>query len=486
MADEYIEEIIRKGDDGSDIIHAICKQTHGFNKRVVEIDSSTGGLTGVRFPKNKNVVIHSAGGDPAIEDTSEYIASLVDRLVEQAHDIGVKPIAMTDTMDVPVIDLDVIRTAAKALYRQAKKHKVAVINGELAGLGYECVASPINASGTMISATDTSHADGIHSGSGFEYAVFNHEGKLIFANSDGVGTKLLIYQRLMNAGIAQDTMGVQDAIAMVADDAIKKGAEIKYIAMTTETRTKTALEDILRSKAKELSRKAGFDSIMHVEHIGKRINGYGDSPYNLNATTISLIDDETLKNPPVSQPDDYILAIRDPKNLGFRSNGITKLRQGLAQVFGADWHKEQYLGKNVAELAAVPSTVFYPAFRKLWENKLATAFYHMSGGAHKGKLARPLAKHNLYAEISDLFEPPELMQLLLEKMNINPDVACELWNNGNEAYITTKAPVQVTHWLYTYGLESRLVGAVRAAENNKTGLTIKLHAKEIYYSGKDK
>ena len=487
MADQYIEEIIKKGDDGSDILHDICKHTHSFRKEVVDVDSSTGGLTGLRLTKNNKVAVHSSGGDPSIGDVSEYVASLVDRLVEQSHDIGAKPIAMTNIIDMPVIDLDVIKTAGKALYEQTKKHKVAIINGELAGLGYECVASPLNISGTMISAIDSSHVNGIYEKgvlAEFECAVFDHENKLIFANSDGIGTKILIYQLLEDTYTAKNTMGLQDTIAMDADDAGKKGAVIKLIALTTETRSKTNLEDILRTKANELARKVGIESIMHVEHLGKRINGYGDSPYNLNATTVSLIDDATLKNPPVPKPGDYILAIRDPEHLGFRSNGITKLRQGLAKVFGENWHKEKFWDKNVAELAAVPSTVFYPVFRELWQKKLATSFYHMSGGAHNGKLARPLAKHNLYAELHNVFKPTALMQLLVDQMGITPEDAYAMWNMGNEAYITTKSPTQAARVLHKYGLESIVAGVVQAAENNKTGITINLPLKQIYYSGR--
>jgi phosphoribosylaminoimidazole (AIR) synthetase len=175
--------------------------------------------------------------------------------------------------------------------------------------------------------------------------------------------------------------------------------------------------------------------------------------------------------------------IRNKDNPTFRSNGITKVREGLKQIYGEEWHMQKFNGQKVGKLAGAPSTVFYTVFRELLGRKFATSCSHMSGGAYEGKFARVFAKYGLYAEISDLFEPPALMQKLVEHYKLVPEEAYRIWNMGNEGYITTANVEDAAAVLKRHGLEGRKVGVVAAA-CDKTGLTIKLKDAEIYYPGK--
>ncbi len=90
---------------------------------------------------------------------------------------------------------------------------------------------------------------------------------------------------------------------------------------------------------------------------------------------------------------------------------------------------------------------------------------------------------NLHAEISDLFEPSPLMQKLVEHYKLAPAEAYEIWNMGNEGYITTTRLEDAVAVLKKYGLEGRNVGVISPARD-KTGLTIKLKSGEIYYPGR--
>jgi phosphoribosylaminoimidazole (AIR) synthetase len=330
----------------------------------------------------------------------------------------------------------------------------------------------------MISAITEDHESGSLRMKDVEFAIFNHENMPIFMNSDGVGTKIEIAER------TKHHTNMHDLFAMLMDDAIKKAAEVKVLSAVYESREKKVLlESLLRNSGKKLAKQTGITFTMQAEKLGERVNGYGDEPYNLGGTCVSLIDEKALANPPVPKPGNYIVVIRNKDNPTFRSNGITKVREGLKQIYGEEWHMQKFNDHRVGKLAGAPSTVFYPVFRELWGRKFATSFSHMSGGAYEGKFARVFAKYGLYAEISDLFEPPALMQKLVEHYKLAPEEAYRIWNMGNEGYITTARLNDAVGVLRRYGLEGKSVGVVTAA-HDKTGLTIKLKDAEIYYPGK--
>jgi phosphoribosylformylglycinamidine cyclo-ligase len=476
MADNYIEDVIQKGDDASEVVHAVCERTWPFRKEVVVVDSSVGGLTVLKLDPESKVAVHSVGGTPNISDLERYVESLFTNLAAQSQKIGAKPVALTDTLDMSVIDIDIARTAARTMYDSAKRYGVSIINGEIAGLG-DRVNTELNISGTMISEIDSKHPDGVFLKHGISYAVFPHEGKYVFANSDGVGTKIEIAER------TGSHTNMHDLFAMLLDDTVKKAAWARVVSSVLERRGNFSSEGILRQRGIDLAGSMGIYFTMQSEDLGSRVNGYGYEPYNLGGTCVGLIDPADLEKQPAPQPGDYLLAVRDPKNPNFRSNGITKVRNGLREIFGDEWHSAEFQGRKVGELAGAPSTILYPAFRALLRKGLASGVYHMSGGSHKGKLAVPLAKLGLHAEISDLFEPSPLMQRLVEHYKSTQEDAYAIWPMGNDGYVATSNIGEAVVVLNRHGLEVRCVGQI-AKEPGRTGLTIKLPAGEVRYPGK--
>ena len=136
---------------------------------------------------------------------------------------------------------------------------------------------------------------------------------------------------------------------------------------------------------------------------------------------------------------------------------------------------------------SAPSTVFYGTFSKLINNGLASSIYHMSGGAFKGKLAKPLANHGLYAEIHGLF-PADWRELALAGARLTPaEIAYAKWPMGNEGFAATSRPDDAIALLREHGLQGRIVGQLQAL-NGMTGIRlmgIKSSSNEpVYYSGR--
>ncbi len=452
MASDYVLEVIRNGDNASEVMHHVLKETLRFRPEVETIDASRGGLIVLRIPSGKKVVVHSAGGTSSIERSEEYAYSLIENLVVKAHAVGAEPIAFTDTLDMSAIDINSIKQAASGIYGAAQKYQVALVNGEIAGLGNR-VRGAFNISGTMISYLPSSSglSQGVTERNGVPYIVLESSGLPFFMNSDGVGTKIEIAEMTGNHN------NMPDLIAMLGDDAAKKAATILAISSVLEMGGDNVPAGMLRREGRLLCDAMGAYFSMQQEYLGSRVGGYGGDPYNLGGTCISVIDEEYLSHLPAPQEGDYLVAIRNLSNpYTFRSNGISVVRKVFRDMFGDNWSIAEFLGKTAGEWAGSPSTVFYPSARALFGEGLISGFYHMSGGAFKGKLADPLSKLSLSARLDNLFEPSPAMVKLAEAGHLSSEELYQIWNMGNEAIVATNNPEEVMLRLKGFGLEGRV------------------------------
>jgi len=493
--DEYIEQEKKKGEAGNKLA-ARCVETLKFSPYIDIISQGKNGVAVNRFKEDKIVVVHSAGGDPKVRNISDYSTSLVNRLVEQARAIGATPVAMAnviDASDTKKLDVD---TIADALIPRAKFYNIAIVNGETASLGSR-VNCMFNISGTMISILDKNSDFAknfprtfIHNG--VRYAIFDHKCKPVYMNSDGVGTKTEFYERIKKYALA-----FRDFMAMTLDDAVKLGAIAQVISGVLERKGDIPFIEI----AAEISKYGKLAAnrfiqlpeplcILQEEDVGNRIQSYlsGLSSYNLSGSVVSLIDEERLKNPPKPSVGEYLIAIRGKPNP--RSNGITGKREAMIKMLGEHWHNKSK-GEYFMEFLAEPSTLFYPLFHELLQRRVATSFYHMSGDAYDGKLASPLAKHDLFVEIKDLFKPDEREKELAG--NTPNENAYKKWPMGNEGFVTTRYPEEAFRIIEKHCLQARVVGQLQFKivddkGNEKTGIELvgikNSEGKNVYFSGK--
>lgn len=479
--DAYIAAEMVKAKN-SKSMNSLCAQTLKNSKFVDVISSGKGGIAGCRFPKNRVVVVHSAGADPEIRNLTDYSISLVDRLVAQAEAIGAVPVAFADVIDGSSPDGFDLSAIAEPLVMRASLYNLAILNGESAWLGsrVNCMA---NLSGTMISLLKKDNGFAyphLINRKGDVYAVFDHEGRFVWINSDGIGTKTEFYERAKKY-----ERGVLDFMAMTMDDASKLAAAVKVISGVVETKSNIPVAKIQKFMG-EQARKHGALGILQHANVADRIMGYNSraASYNISGSSVSLIDEARLKTPPVPEAGDLLIAIRGKPNP--RSNGITDKRRTMVDMLGKNWHQTEE-GKYFSEFLAEPSTVFYSLFNDMLAKGLASSVYHMSGGAYKGKLAAPLAKQNLFVRVRDLFSvDPREKELAGNTPN---EVAYAKWPMGNEGFVTSSKPQEAIMFIRSYGLEACDVGHVKAAKDGKTGVELLSiygsDGKPVYYSGRD-
>lgn len=444
------------------------------------IEDGMNGVAVLQIPQDHFGVVW-AGSGPADEyEVGRHAARLVDRLFSRY--ISVTPLAFADVVDSATGDTAMLTEIGEALVERANHYGLAILNGENAILG-DRITRQANVSATMIGMVPKDRAKvGLTIDAGQPVAVFDPRGKPIYLNSDGVGTKTELYER---AGEEFMPLALEDSLAMKRDDSAKRAATVHVVADVVETRGSIPISALVL-RAERLAGNS-FAYLLHHEPMDDRLQGYAPNApaYNISGTAVSTIDEEKLRNPPTPQPGDTLIAVTGPANP--RSNGISSKRRIMTRVFGAEWHKDPRAAGLLGYLTT-PSTMLYPLFHELAERNLASGYFHMSGGAFKGKLARPLAKYGLFANMEGIF-PPNWQDYFFAGAQYAPaEVAYAQWPMGNDGFVTTAEPDEVIGMIRTRGHHARVVSKLEKATDGRTGIELVgvkgSNGQNVYYSGK--
>lgn len=324
------------------------------------------------------------------------------------------------------------------------------------------------------------------------YAIGNLGNKLISGNSDGIGTKAELAERLFAAtgDYSHFTNPAHDLVAMVADDAAREGHFVLGIQNNLDVNTASDPR-FIEALAIGLRRAcfAGKFALLSGEtaELGTRTPGYGDHHLNWNASAVVLIHPEKMFHPENLKPGQPIVALRERS---IRSNGLTRaraileqahiskrqytfrreaivegIRQALAGKFSAadidlilsstahqqrlwdqislPWH-EDFL--ELTQKLATPSTIYTPLIYEAQggvdcDGRVPiVAAAHISGGGIPLKAKRLVERAGVGAHILPVFPDPEgipeLMDLAQRYPHPNKGVlvddrsACEQWNRG--------------------------------------------------------
>lgn len=489
--DDYISRIVKVGDEGSALLARMCAPSLRFSDFVDVVEQGMNGLAVLRFPENVKVVVHSAAGRSDEDDVDAHSASLVDRLVEQAKVIGAMPVGFANVIDSRSGDVVLLSEVANALVERADKYGLAILNGENAILGSR--VREVNVSGTMISIVKASEKlprvhRGLFVAEGNVYSIFDHEGKAISINSDGVGTKTEFYER---ANLFE--RAVYDFLAMNLDDAVKRACRPRVVSGVLETRGSVPVR-LIQDEIVNAGQTLDIACSLQHEAVNGRLCSYrSDVPaFNIGGSVVSTVDERWLESPPVAREGDVLVAVRGRSNP--RSNGITSRREMMAKVFGENWHKREECMAFLDYLCE-PSTVLYPFFAHVLDKGLANGVYHLSGGAYDGKLARPLAKLGLFVRLTDIFAPNKCDMFFVDRRlassnyaanNISTEAltsAFAKYSMGTDGFVATNNHHGVVESARKCGLDAKVVG--RLERSDRTGVEIQFAQKKIYFSGRD-
>ncbi len=304
--------------------------------------------------------------------------------------------------------------------------------------------------------------------------------------SDGVGTKVEIAERVGR----HDTIA-HDLIAMMCDDAAVRGAEPVFVQTVFDVNTlgkdtdPAELQAYIRMSMGQIA--AGYVAAANaanvvitggeIAELGDRIGGYGPFRYNWSGTATWLAHPSRQLTGKELRPGHALVGLAEH---GFRSNGITNVRQAMLEKYGQDWHTaiDASLG-NVAlgELALRPSIIYSGFMSQLTggfdirREPLAhiTGAAHITGGGQPSKLSRMLAPSGLGVEIVDPLAPPAIMLKMQEINGYDDRTAYGKWHMGPGMVIATPEPDKVLEAAAAHGIDAQEIGVVR----EKPGITLR-------------
>ena len=212
-------------------------------------------------------------------------------------------------------------------------------------------------------------------GFGGLFALGRYEDPVLVSGTDGVGTKLLVAQRLGR----HETIGV-DLVAMCVNDIAVVGAEplffLDYFA-TGKLAPEVAVE-VVRGIA-EGCRQAGCALI--GGETAEMPGMYGPGHYDLAGFSVGVVERSRLLDGSSISAGDVLVGL---PSSGLHSNGFSLVRSIVDEL---DWEAEHGLGAPLGEVLLTPTRIYV---KEVLANTAAKGFVHVTGGGFYENLPRVL------------------------------------------------------------------------------------------------
>ncbi len=204
---------------------------------------------------------------------------------------------------------------------------------------------------------------------------------LLAASTDGVGTKVVIAQRLGR----YDTVGI-DLVAMVADDLVTCGAEPLFMTdylvfgRLRPERAAAVVAGVARGCVMAGCALIGGETAEHPGH-------FGPDDFDLAGAATGVVEADGLLGPDRVRPGDAVVALASS---GLHANGYSLARRVVEQARLSLDTEVPELGGTVGEVLLTPSAVYARHCLALAAECDVHAFAHITGGGLAANLARVL------------------------------------------------------------------------------------------------
>ena len=354
-------------------------------------------------------------------------------------------------------------------------------------------------------------------------------------HADGAGTKsILAYLYWKETGDISVWKGIaQDAIVMNLDDLLCVGIYDNIVFNSTIDRNKNlipgdVLEQIITGSQELFDQLKTFG--VNIHYLGGETADVGDVVRTIavNGTmTCRWPKNKIISNDKIKAGDvivgfaSYGQSTYETKyNSGIGSNGLTSARHDVLSKFYAENFKESYntgldedvvyIGKHrltdsveiksqnskvkttIGQLILSPTRTYAPVMKGLLENhfdKIHGLIHCSGGGQTKCMKYLPDARSDVPSDrgrylrvIKDnLFEPPEIFNIIKQNSGSNNKEMYEVFNMGCRLEIycdPADAGIMITA-AEKFGIAGQVIG--RVEENDKKELVIRLKDEEIVY-----
>jgi phosphoribosylformylglycinamidine cyclo-ligase len=235
----------------------------------------------------------------------------------------------------------------------------------------------------------------------------------IALTTDGVGTKLLVAERLGR----WDTVGI-DCVAMNVNDVICVGAE--PIAMLDYIAVPEADPAVMRELGKGLRRGAELAGIEipggELAQIGEIVRGL-----DLTGACFGTVELDAIVTGATVEPGDAVIGL---PSSGLHSNGYTLARRALDGIPMQD----DQLGRPLGEVLLAPTEIYVAAVLELLRSEVdVRGLAHITSGG-LGNLLRLEAEVGY--EIDDPLPVPPIFELIRQRGRVSEEEMHDVFNMG--------------------------------------------------------
>lgn len=236
-----------------------------------------------------------------------------------------------------------------------------------------------------------------------------------------------------------DTLGY-DLTAMVADDVVCTGAEPLSLSNCLDVpKIQPEQVDALMSGLAQACSKQKI--VIPAGEIAEVPGAVTHAVWS--ATLIGIVDKDKLIQPATIAEGDAIIALREP---GLRSNGFSLVRKILYDAHGQDWHAAEWKdGTTWGQAVLAPSTIYAASILALigrhGQDRTidVKGIAHITGGGIPSKLGRILKHSGCGADLTDLWEPYNVLQDCIQLGAVPVEECYRTWNMGNGMMVVVSA-----------------------------------------------
>lgn len=245
---------------------------------------------------------------------------------------------------------------------------------------------------------------------GVEIDPHRYKNPLLFSCTDGVGTKLLVAQRVKK----YDTLGI-DLVAMSVNDLIVCGVEplsfLDYIACGTLD--EKLMQEVISGVVKGCEEA---ECVLAGGETAEMPDLYGKDDFDLAGFCVGVADkSEVLPHKDLIQVGDVILGI---PSTGIHSNGLSLARKVLEGESDEVWRQ-----------LLTPTKIYVKEMKALLKSGAVKAAAHITGGGLESNFARVMP-NALHATFFWDWEIPGIFKLIQEKGPVETDEMRKVFNMG--------------------------------------------------------
>jgi phosphoribosylformylglycinamidine cyclo-ligase len=278
---------------------------------------------------------------------------------------------------------------------------------------------------------------------------------LLATSTDGVGTKVVLAQRL---GV-YDTIGI-DLVGMVVDDLVVCGAEPLFMTdyvvsgRVRPERVAAIVAGIAEGCVRAGCALLGGETAEHPGHLGA-------DDFDLAGAATGVVEADKLLGPELVRPGDAVIAMAAS---GLHSNGFSLVREIIdAPEAGLDLAAEPAgLGRTLGAELLAPTRIYARDCLALADGCEVHAFAHVTGGGLAANLARVLPPQADAILERSSWRPGPVFALLAERGRVAPAEMERVFNMGvgMVAVVAAAAADRALELLRRRGVPAWLAGEI--------------------------